>query len=48
MNSLFYSKTGKQMFLLVSARHVGNSMLVLIRMGKTFLRISRIRNIPLI
>ena len=56
MNSRFCSKTRYQMFLLVSVRHVGAhpgghqhgvSIQISINLGKTFLRISRIRNIPL-
>ena len=55
-HSRFCSKTRKQMFLLVSVRHVGAhpgelqhgvSIQISTSLGKTFLRISRIRNIPL-
>ena len=55
INSRFCSKTRKQMFLLVSVRHVGAhpdelqhgvSIQSSINLGKTFLQISRIRVIP--
>ena len=51
-NSHFCSKTRQQMLLLVSVRHVGAhqhgfSIQGSISLGKTFLRISCIRNIPL-
>ena len=57
INSCFCSKTQCQMFLLVSGRHVGAhtdghqhgvSTQIFINLGKTFLRISRIRQIAVI